>query len=455
MTLRKFSLVLVLMMGMLSAVGGREENARVRRCKKKAAEKMKLAYLLLAHDSATLRATARLMDAIYEESNWYWLHIDAKYAPFERSLVEAIRRNRTNVEWGQIFDVQWARWSMIEPTLWAMEKALGRDWEYFINLSGDAWPVLTPMALKGALGALSPLNFVASAPQSPTGLRPTARSEFGDGWHKKQAYPSPMVEAIPTMEAHYGSQWMLLHRNFVNLVIEQLSDPKAPGSVLRDWFKYAMIHVDGVGKVRPHIPDETFFPTLLMFSNNQTAPYPIEIYESCYSGGDTKKKLLKTAFFIRMDEHYPWSSSKQRYVAPALDKKARPWGPYYLGAYDLKDIRDFGAFFIRKVSDDVDPTLFSVLPVDDHDMIPPIAWPPHGNLALSEKDPRFETVTRGKDQGCIRVAESIHCPPNHNLKPDVAQADIAAAFLTSASSSGGDCDESRPPTTFDEDDEEL
>mmetsp|Transcript_30574 Transcript_30574/g.98538 ORF Transcript_30574/g.98538 Transcript_30574/m.98538 type:complete len:376 (-) Transcript_30574:46-1173(-) len=345
---------------------------------------------------------------------------------------------------------------MIEPALWAMERASRRGvFDYFINLSGDSWPVLTQGSLRKVLRSLAPLSFVASAPQSPTGLRPTARHEFGDGWHKKQAYPSPMVAEVPALEAHYGSQWMIAHRSFVDLVLSQLENDdenhRTAAALLRDWFKFATIHVEGVGKVRPHIPDETFFPSLLMYyygspfgdglqsdgDASPKVPLPVEVYERCDdSNGDDdddkkgrKVRLLRTAFYIRMDEHYPWSSSKQRYVAPTLDKKARPWGPYYLGAYDLKEIRDFGALFVRKVSDDVDSTLFHVLPVDDHDDIPPIGWPPHNQLALSKTDPRFETLTRGKDKGCIRVAESIHCPPNHTLHADVADTEAAVADL--------------------------
>ena len=406
--------------------------------------KIKIAYLLLAHDSETLRASARLLDAIYEENNLYFVHVDLKYSPLERSLIEALRVNRTNVEWGQLFDVCWARWSMIEPTLWAMEKASRKDYDYFINLSGDSWPVLTQPALKQALASLGPSNFVASAPQSPTGLRPTARSEFGDGWHKKQAYPKILVEAFPDMEAYFGSQWMIVHRTFVDDVLGQLLRDDAPASLLRDWFKFATIDVEGVGRVKPHIPDETFFPTLLMFKQRQKVPEPLEVYDRC-----DVKKVLRTAFYIRMDEHYPWSPPKQRYAAPTLDKKERPWGPYYLGAYDLQDIKDFGSFFIRKVSKDVDPTLFDILPVEDHDHIPNIAWPNHAHLALSLPDPLQQKVTRGQDKGCIRVAESIHCPPNHTLRADVQQAEDNIRRLLLSSSSRDS------PITQEEDDSEL
>ena len=50
-------------------------------------------------------------------------------------------------------------------------------------------------------------------------------------------------------------------------------------------------------------------------------------------------------------------------------------GPYYLGTYDLGNIKDSGALFIRKVAKELDPYLFSLLPVSNKDEIPDIYWP--------------------------------------------------------------------------------
>ena len=122
-----------------------------------------------------------------------------------------------------------------------------------------------------------------------------------------------------------------------------------------------------------------------------------------------------------MDEHYPWSSGKQRYRAPALDKKERPWGPYYLGAYDLGDVRDHRALFVRKTSRDVDANVFALLPVDDFAQIPALYWPEGGGLSRP-KPQAYASASGGDEDGCVRVAESIHCPPVHNLGADVHEA---------------------------------
>jgi hypothetical protein len=46
-----------------------------------------------------------------------------------------------------------------------------------------------------------------------------------------------------------------------------------------------------------------------------------------------------------------------------------------LGTYDLKDIKESGALFIRKVSDRIDHNLVTLLPVHDPKEIPSISWP--------------------------------------------------------------------------------
>ena len=396
-----------------------------RRCHAAEAPLPKIAFLIVAHDDETMESAARLLDAIYDEENLYLVHVDAKYAwpgPMGETMAP-FTAGRSNVEWTQLADVRWGRWSMNEPTLWAMGAALRSsvDWEVFINLSGDTWPVLTPGALRRTLRGLKHLNFLTSSPSCETGLRPVGRNEFGDGWHKKQAYPHPMLHSEPTLEAFYGSQWMVVTREFCDHVIRELERPGSIAHKLREWFVNGTVLVEGVGRVKPHIPDETFFPTVLMRSGLRV-PKPVEIVNDVTGSG--KKVPLKSVWYVRMDEHYPWSSHKQRYEAPPHLSTGRPWGPYYVGSYDLGDIKAHRALFVRKASRHVDGNIFQVLPVDDYVKIPDLRWPASAITLSTTKT--YETVTRGSETGCVRVAESIHCPPVHNLGGDVAASEKRA-----------------------------
>ena len=116
---------------------------------------------------------------------------------------------------------------------------------------------------------------------------------------------------------------------------------------LREWFVNGTVVVEGVGRVKPHIPDETFFPTVLMRSGLRV-PKPVEVVKDVTGSG--KKVPLRSVWYVRMDEHYPWSSHKQRYEAPSHLSTGRPWGPYYVGSYDLGDIKAHRALFVRGVA---------------------------------------------------------------------------------------------------------
>ena len=54
-----------------------------------------------------------------------------------------------------------------------------------------------------------------------------------------------------------------------------------------------------------------------------------------------------------------------------------------MGVYDLASVRDAGALFIRKVSDQIDHNMARLFPVDRLDQVPDISWPEI--VAISDK----------------------------------------------------------------------
>ena len=47
----------------------------------------------------------------------------------------------------------------------------------------------------------------------------------------------------------------------------------------------------------------------------------------------------------------------------------------HTSTYDLNNIRESGALYIRKVARVIDPNMYNILPVDLPHQIPPISWP--------------------------------------------------------------------------------
>ncbi|KAL7494451.1 hypothetical protein ACHAWT_003144 [Skeletonema menzelii] len=334
------------------------------------------------------------------------------------------------------FAPNWGQWSMNQPTIWGMEyllyhpqfqrntnklrlgktmssenpSSLPPPWDVFVNLSGDTLPVISAQRISQLFntidGPLGNTNFVTSS-SCATGLIPTSIFDFPKGTMKRSHY---FQHGIPKRHSYvdtlsgewkinvetpiyFGSQWMALTHDFVNYVIRSLSHPNGLGSVLKKTF------VD----TEVQMTDESFFATVLMNSPfNNTIPK---------LNKDDKSLLnypsMQSLRYERMDENAPnawdkWTSSNSLYDIPPKFKSvtdgegpSKPWGPYFLGLYDLGDIKDSGALFIRKVSWSVDENLVRMLPVLrseseeermllEWDVLPDIRWPKNG---VKIKDP--------------------------------------------------------------------
>jgi len=105
----------------------------------------------------------RLLRSIYRPQNLYCIHIDLKAHEPVRKAVEAIVACFTNVfTTSRSVDVQWAQFSIIEPELICMEELLLRNkrWKYFINLTGQEFPLKTNWDIVRILKAFDGSNNV-------------------------------------------------------------------------------------------------------------------------------------------------------------------------------------------------------------------------------------------------------------------------------------------------------
>jgi len=337
--------------------------------------------------------------------------------------------NATILEVSSHFSPEWSKWSMNDPTLWAMDylshhsllqRAQSRNmtspklsWDVFINLSGDTLPVISAQRIAQLFepnqGPLGNTNFVTSS-SCVTGLLPTSIYDFPNGWMKRVHYfqrhiPKKLSYVDLTtgeyliddeIDIYFGSQWMALTRDFVEFVVRSMDHPNGLGNVLKD----SMVNT-GVS-----MTDETFFATMLMNSPSfeHTLPVLNEV------GALARFPTMYALRYERMDENTPNAWGEFRSVEPLYDvppkfskntdgeAAAKPWGPYFLGVYDLGNIRDSGAIFIRKVSSTVDENLVNMLPVVrksesprnldlpawEWDELPDINWP---SLGVKIKDP--------------------------------------------------------------------
>ena len=358
-------------------------------------ETARMVYLISVHNKRTITDAAYLLKALVETSQVgnaavILIHVDKrvgiaskkesmsdkeadeKYLYFNSPLKRYVdaclasnctgngsgesESNATVLEVHSHWSPEWSKWSMNDPTIWAMDYLLHhrfyntntqpeeKKWDVFINLSGDTLPVVTGHRISQLFASQGPLgntNFVTSS-SCVTGLLPTSIYHFPEHWMKRAHYfqheiPKQLtyVDMISgewkqdvDMTIHFGSQWMALTYEFVQYVIRSMDHPNGLGNVLMETLKETEVLMT----------DETFFATMLMNSPSFKDTIP----KLNADGALESYPTLKHRRYERMDENLPnpwgkYNSDKPLYDIPpkfgdATDGEgsAKPWGEVQL-----------------------------------------------------------------------------------------------------------------------------
>ncbi|XP_071095078.1 beta-1,3-galactosyl-O-glycosyl-glycoprotein beta-1,6-N-acetylglucosaminyltransferase-like [Haliotis cracherodii] len=188
-----------------------------------------IAFSILVYKNS--HQAERLIRAVYRPSNVYCIHVDRK----STAMLEDMRRlaacfDNVFLSSRQV-DVKWGTFSVLEPELICMEDVLKhRKWRYFINLTGQEFPLKTNYQLVKILQAYRGANDVAG---TATRYNENIRRFWSAG-----SAPHGLRPAI-------GSVHIVVNRHFVNFSVH---DPVAKD--LQKWLRHTKI------------PDETYFPTL-------------------------------------------------------------------------------------------------------------------------------------------------------------------------------------------------
>jgi len=103
----------------------------------------------------------RLLRAIYRPQNVYCVHVDKKSALSVRRAVTALVSCFSNVFVApRNVDVRWGKYTVLEAELICMEALLSysRKWRYFINLTGQEFPLKTNWDIVRILKVLNGAN---------------------------------------------------------------------------------------------------------------------------------------------------------------------------------------------------------------------------------------------------------------------------------------------------------
>ncbi|XP_025076189.1 beta-1,3-galactosyl-O-glycosyl-glycoprotein beta-1,6-N-acetylglucosaminyltransferase-like [Pomacea canaliculata] len=188
-----------------------------------------LAFSLIVHSN--VEQVERLLRAVYRPHNVYCIHPDNKSSDDFHSSLRFIAGCLPNVNIVERpLSVEWGKYSVLQTDVECMRLLWRhpRKWRYFINLTGQEFPLKTNKEIVRILQTFQGANDIA-------------------GCHDK-IYDSRWGKFLPTpynLSVSKGSVHIVASRGYVDYVINS--------RVARDFYKW----------VAPtHVPDETFFSTM-------------------------------------------------------------------------------------------------------------------------------------------------------------------------------------------------
>ncbi len=211
---------------------------------------MKLGYLLLVHKNP--HQFERLLRAIYDPDNAYLIHADLKSGRSFVDEIERIIKPYPRAWLMKPMKCYWCGWSTVLIEREAIRQWLERadDGSFFINLSGQDFPLKTQAQLKEFLGRNARCNFLEINPgaEKEWVVRDRTRRYYLEVGRKIKRVP--LIPAIRRLDVplYKGSQWVALSRSFCEYL------GKADLRKYDRFFNYSFV------------PDESFFHTVLMNS---------------------------------------------------------------------------------------------------------------------------------------------------------------------------------------------
>lgn len=207
-----------------------------------------IAYFILVHRYPG--QFKRLFESIYSADNLYLIHVDKRAGMELYKEVKKFLLNYPNAQMLKSQEVVWGGYSMVEAELRGMKKLLflGKKWDFFINLSGQDFPLKNQLYIKDFLSKNIDKNYLLVLNQKEE--RPITMNRVENyfvetakgflGTPRRRHYLENVTPFI-------GGQWKILSRKCCEFIC---TSPKV--AKYRKFYKHTLI------------PDEGFFQTVLM-----------------------------------------------------------------------------------------------------------------------------------------------------------------------------------------------
>ncbi len=283
-----------------------------------------IAYFLLVHRFP--EQFKRLFRAIYLPGNHYLIHVDKSSGPELVADIKSFLAPYQGVEMLPSRRALWGGYSLVDAELRGMARLLkmGANWRYFINLSGQDFPLKSQEHIRAFLACHRDTQFIRYVDQAK--VRPDTMNRL-DSWFIEafqRIFRTHIPRQFPKGATPYiGTQWKIVSRRFCEFVCE---DP------LADRFKSFYR--------RSFIADEGFFQTVMMNgfkagrvinddlrSIDWVPDGEIKLRPRTYTKADGAQLMLSTDLFARkfdMDEDSEIFDVLERHIAGTEAAVKRP-----------------------------------------------------------------------------------------------------------------------------------
>ena len=208
-----------------------------------------IAYLILVHRYP--RLFKRMFRAIYDTSNHYVIHIDKRSGAELHQEIASFLQDYPNAHLLPSENALWGGYSLVSAELRGIAALLELDaqWDFFINLSAQDFPLHSQADIQSYLRQHSGQDFLKVADQRQCRPDTLHRIEewvtehehsITDGAGNRRPY---LENVIP----YIGNQWMILSRRFCEFVTHSPEVER-----FKSFYQHTLI------------PDEGFFQTVIM-----------------------------------------------------------------------------------------------------------------------------------------------------------------------------------------------
>lgn len=309
-----------------------------------------IAYFILVHRYPN--QFKRLFKTIYDPKNYYLVHVDKRAG---RDLYQEVLNFLTDFPNSQLLksqNVVWGGYSMVDVELRGIRKLLkiSAKWDFFINLSGQDFPLKPQSIIEDFLRQNKGKSFIKIADQAKE--RPNTLNRINNYFCESDngflGKPFKRV-FLPKITPYIGGQWKILSRNCCEFIC---SNPKV--AKFRKFYKHTLI------------PDEGFFQTVLM-NTNYTGKIINDDKRAIVWIPDMGPKFHSKNFTV--------NSTKSLIASGKIKLR-----PKTFTINDRAFLLTSNALFARKFDETVDLTIFDLLEFNLHILKP----------MLSNKKPKIE-----------------------------------------------------------------